>query len=496
MVTKLDLYLSTIDNINVGVLLTDLEGIIHLFNPHAEKLFGYTLNEVIGKPFFDLLIPENMRKIVQLGYKFFIDGMNKSTPATHVKGLRKNGDYFDAEASYSKLTINNVTYALGTFQDVTERKKAEEALHESEQRFKSMFNSTIDGIILADIESKEFYTCNNTFCQMLGYNLDEIKTMGVTDVHLKEDLPYIMGQFEKQSKGEFSLAKALPVKRKDGSIFYADVNSSVMTIDGKTYQMGIFRDVTERKKTEEEQEQFRHILNHDMRNIIGVISHSSYLINILFSKLNNNSGCIPFEQYVKIKKYFEIISDNDERLRTIVEDLSNYSRDKNDRYSFFKHNMYIILDSVINSLSAQLDNAHITVINNLNGLEVVCDESKIMRLWMNYLTNAIKYIDEDKFDHTVEIGFIEEDTNYRFYVKDNGIGISTEDILKLNKPYTRLYSKRADGTSIEGTGLGLASIEEIVNKHGGTTKIESEGIKKGTNFHFSLPKNINAKLRS
>jgi PAS domain S-box-containing protein len=117
--------------------------------------------------------------------------------------------------------------------------------------YETIFDNATDGILLADIENKKFYIGNKIICQMLGYSLEEIKNMGVMDIHPEEDLPYVIEQFEKQSKREIGLAQDIPVKKKDGSIFYADINSFLITLPGKTYLVGIFRDTTERKRAEE-----------------------------------------------------------------------------------------------------------------------------------------------------------------------------------------------------------------------------------------------------
>jgi PAS domain S-box-containing protein len=140
-------------------------------------------------------------------------------------------------------------------------KKAEEALRESEEKFRIIFDHANDGILLADAETKQFYTGNNTACQMLGYSLDEVNKLGVTDIHPKEELPYVLGQFERQVRREIALAEDLPVKRKDGSVFYADVNTSLVTLSGKPYLLGVFRDITGRKKAEDELRKNIQLLN-------------------------------------------------------------------------------------------------------------------------------------------------------------------------------------------------------------------------------------------
>jgi PAS domain S-box-containing protein len=102
--------------------------------------------------------------------------------------------------------------------DVTERNRAERELRESEEKFRSIFESMTDGMVLTDVDSHKFYMCNKSFSQMLGYSQEEIASLGVEDVHPKQDMPYVMDKFNGLAKGEVSLAKDIPVKRKDGSI--------------------------------------------------------------------------------------------------------------------------------------------------------------------------------------------------------------------------------------------------------------------------------------
>ncbi len=145
----------------------------------------------------------------------------------------------------------DTSFSLWTMEQEKLRKQAEEKVQQSEQKFRTIFDEATDGIILVDLDSGVFHDGNKTVCDMLGYSLGEIKTLGVSDIHPEEDLPYVMEQFERQMRREVSLAQDLPVKRKDGTVFYADINSTPMVLDGKTYMMGIFRDITERKQADE-----------------------------------------------------------------------------------------------------------------------------------------------------------------------------------------------------------------------------------------------------
>jgi len=149
--------------------------------------------------------------------------------------------------------IARVALKVGDDMDRSEgvRKRAEEALRESEEKFRAIFEDSKDGIILVDEDSRKFHTCNKAFCDMVQYTVDEIRQLGVMDVHPEEDVPWIIEEFDRRARSETEKEIDIPVKRKDGSVFWAAVKSSPVTISGKKYVFGNFRDVTERRKAEE-----------------------------------------------------------------------------------------------------------------------------------------------------------------------------------------------------------------------------------------------------
>jgi PAS domain S-box-containing protein len=143
-----------------------------------------------------------------------------------------------------------ITGYASIMRDITVRKRAEEALRESEDKFRSIFEQAIDGIMIADAETKRQIEVNESMCIMLGYSRDEIVGLSVDDVHPKEDLPAVRSLFEKQLRGDISLATEVPMLRKDGSVFYADINATHVTLGGKQCLVGVFRDITKRKKAD------------------------------------------------------------------------------------------------------------------------------------------------------------------------------------------------------------------------------------------------------
>jgi PAS domain S-box-containing protein len=242
-------YRTLLEHLPQKVFLKDRNSVYICCNENYAKDLGISSEQLPGKTDYDLFP-------AALAEKYRTDD----------KRIMESGQVSEIEEPYlcgeGQMTVHtvkvpipdeegNVTGVLGIFWDVTESKRAEDAIKESEERFRAIFDCANDGILLADEEAKTFCIGNNAICQMLGYTLEEIKHLGVSDIHPKGDLPYVIEQFEAQVRGEVAVTKDLPVKRKDGSVFYADVNSSLVTLAGRRYLLGLFRDVTERNRAEE-----------------------------------------------------------------------------------------------------------------------------------------------------------------------------------------------------------------------------------------------------
>ena len=139
-------------------------------------------------------------------------------------------------------------------------KSEKEELKESERMYRAIFEGTNEGILCADSKTKKFILANPQICKMLGYTENELTKLGVPDIHPKKDLPYVLQQFNKQAKGEITVARNLPVLRKDKKVLYCDISAKSMQIDSKKVLLGLFSDVTERRKTEETLSKFKFIV--------------------------------------------------------------------------------------------------------------------------------------------------------------------------------------------------------------------------------------------
>jgi len=157
--------------------------------------------------------------------------------------------------------INAIAERLGR---ISERRRAEEALRESEARYKALFAGAPEGMIVADLHTKQFRHANPAMCRMFGYTEEELLRIGVADIHPKESLSHVLAEFEAQARGEKPSSPDIPCRRKDGSLFYANVSAIMVALDGRRCNVGFFTDVTERRRDErllrDGEERFRSVL--------------------------------------------------------------------------------------------------------------------------------------------------------------------------------------------------------------------------------------------
>ncbi len=234
-----------------SVAIADLRGRIVDINEAGLRMYGLENRaDLVGKNPFDIIVTEDRPKA--------LENMSKIVETGSVKDIeyyinRKDGKRALIETSVSLIRgkEGEPKGIVAVARDITERRRMEGELRESEERFRAIFDNSVDGILVTDLETKSLYTCNKAMCQMLGYSLEEIRNLKVTDIHPKKDLPYIMTEIEREQQGGSPGVKVLPLKRKDGSVLYAEVTPSLVTFAGRHYLAGIFRDISERKRAEE-----------------------------------------------------------------------------------------------------------------------------------------------------------------------------------------------------------------------------------------------------
>jgi len=267
------------------IMVLNRDATVRIINQKGCQVLGCQATEVIGKDWFEGFTPASAREAARRDFNRLISGETGVLE-------RYEGTVIDSGGRERIIAWNSkvmrdeggeITGVLSSGEDVTERRAAEDMLRESEKRFKALFDTAITGILVADIEQKKFVLGNDTICEMLGYTHDEITRLGVADIHPREALPHVFEQFEQQARGELKVARDLPVRRKDGSVFYADISSGPVVLSGQAYLLGYFSDATDRHQAEaalfESEEKYRSLFE-ESNDVIFFCTPEGRLLDI------------------------------------------------------------------------------------------------------------------------------------------------------------------------------------------------------------------------
>ena len=205
------------------------------------RMTGYTRAELLNLQVRDIDASETS----EAASRRLATVRNQGFERFETRRRRKDGSHFEVEVSASFWGGMDQFLCFG--RDITERKRDERALIESELRLSTVLDTAVEGIVMVDAETRKFSFANRAFCNLLGYRSDEILALGLEDIHPPEELPHIGAAFERNLRGEIRGISNLPTKRKNGSVFFADLSGSPVTLRGRTCIVGCFHDVTERK---------------------------------------------------------------------------------------------------------------------------------------------------------------------------------------------------------------------------------------------------------
>jgi PAS domain S-box-containing protein len=179
-------------------------------------------------------------------------------------------------------------------EDITEQKRAKEALQKSEEQYRSLFFGVSEGILVADMQTQRFLHANPALCRLLGYSEQELVTKYVADIHPKDNLDYVLDEFAALACGNKTRVKDIPLLRKDGTIVYADLSASGVFIDDRLCNVGFFTDTTERKKSEliriESENRYRTIFENTGTATVQIEKNTVIsLVNVEFEHLSGFS---------------------------------------------------------------------------------------------------------------------------------------------------------------------------------------------------------------
>jgi PAS domain S-box-containing protein len=312
-------YRRLVERSNDGIAIIQ-DGIVKYGNRMLARMRGGTIEEIVGTPFTDFLHPEEVPKVVDY-YKRRMAGEDV-TPIYETCLKDKDGKNIYAELNASMITYQGKPADLVMIRDLTDRRRAQEALQESEERFRAVVEQSTDGIYLADAETKRIIEANPGFARMLGYPREEIIGLSIYDF-IVADQADIDRRFQDILRGQAPVSYERPYRRKDGSLVDVGGSSTPISFGNKKAICVIVRDLTERKRTEEvlreSEERYRAVMEQSADGIYLVDVETKRLLeaNPAFAQMLAYTT----EEIVKLSVYDFVAADRrniDQRFQNIL----------------------------------------------------------------------------------------------------------------------------------------------------------------------------------
>jgi PAS domain S-box-containing protein len=465
------------ERIGDGVVVLNMQNRVVDLNPAAERLAGYTSSEALGLP-VEQIWPNWPSQLVPSEP----DSTVYEEMALARAGEQKTYDlYINTITDHKNSPINKIALLV----DTTERKRAEEALRRSEEKLRLMFESVTDGIAVTDLKGN-IVEMNQADFLLHGYATKEEMIGLPSAAFIAERDRARIAHYLKEVFEEGSIRDVgYTLVRKDGGEFPAELSAAVLKdISGNPFGIiGIIKDITERKRAEEENLRLRE--KAEMSNRLAAIGEMA--AGIAHEINNPLTGVIGFSELLltenlapEIKEQLQIIADGSHRVKDIVKRMLTFARQ--DKLMKTSANVNELIDNTLELRSYVLRTANIEVIRNYDPSLpwVTVDSGQMQQVFLNLIVNAEYAMKKAHDKGNLTITTAKKDGYIRISFKDDGPGMSPEVIKKLFHPF---FTTKGPG---EGTGLGLSLSRSIILEHNGTIEIESQP-GKGANFIITLP---------
>ena len=478
-----DRYRSLVDNSLSAIVVYRQETILFANKP-SFAIFGYEPEDLNNIVIDDLLAPETVADVAERRRRR-LAGEIEEASVYESKGKRKNGEIFEMEISVCLVKYQGEPCCMAFMSDISERKKSEEAIRESEARFRNLFELSPQAVALAEVATGKIIDVNDQFCALYKFSKDEIigRTTTEAGLYAKADRDKFLKKL--QASGEVQ-GLEMDFRTKDGAIINTLMFSKIIQISGNPMILTILFDITKRKQLETQ-------LQHAQRmEAIGTLAGGmAHEFNNLLMAIQGNASLI-LSDMNESHPYVE-------RIRNIESLVKNGARLTGQLLGYARKGKYearpISINRIVEETADTFGSARkeIMIYRNLatDVLAIEADQGQIVQVLLNLFINAAdampnggKLIIETmniSHLHIKNKTYHAKPGNYVLLkISDTGLGMAKETMDRMFEPF---FTTKKMG---RGTGLGLASVYGIVKAHGGYIDVDSE-TGKGTTFSVYLP---------
>jgi len=499
----------TLNSIGDAVIATDAEARVTLLNPLAEKLTGWTQAEAASRPVDDIfhIINKETRQTATIPVMQTLAHGTIQGLANHTVLIARNGCECDIADSCAPIRDrdNQVIGAVLVFRDVTGEYAAQQALHDSAALIETILNTVVDGIITLQARGGIVETVNSAAERMFGYNAAELIGQNFSELipELNQDqrngsLEYYSASEEARAVG---LGREVLGRRKDGSTFPMEMAVSEMWLGGQRYFTGILRDITARKRVEEERAQLYETLqdkNTELESAKFLAEKANLAKSDFLSRMSHElrtplNAILGFAQLLEagsppptatqVIRLHEILKAG-WYLLDLINEILDLALIESGKLSLSREPVSLIdlmleCQAMIEPRLQERD-IKLTFLAFDNTSFVYADRTRVKQALINLFSNAIKY---NRVHGTIEVKFtLSPPERIRISIKDSGEGLPPEKLEQLFQPFNRLGQET--GTQ-EGTGIGLVVTKQLVELMGGSIGVEST-VGVGSEFWIEL----------